>query len=78
MGSLDVKPVSFGQLAFGQRTAYTSQLPHACCQKRWTKSADLQRPYDLSGLKFVLYPDMGIANLGPLITNPLGFNIVKS
>jgi hypothetical protein len=32
-----------GQLAIGQRTAYTSQLPHAYCQKRWTKSADLLR-----------------------------------
>jgi hypothetical protein len=32
-----------GQLAIGQRIAYTSQLSHACCQKRWTKSADLLR-----------------------------------
>jgi hypothetical protein len=30
-------------LAIGQRIAYTSQLPHACCQKRWTKLAYLQR-----------------------------------
>jgi hypothetical protein len=30
-------------LAIDQQTAYTLQLPHACCQKRWTKSADLPR-----------------------------------
>jgi hypothetical protein len=41
--SIPPPPSFIGQLAIGQRTAYISQLSHACCQKRWTKSADLPR-----------------------------------